>query len=92
MPGRHYTAKRQNVQGPEYDFYARTGELMPGAPTARNGDKLLQYDTGRQYVFFRGGWYAEPSSPRDMVNLLEEIRDELTEYQRPMAEAFLDRL
>lgn len=88
-PGAHYTASKSASQPPEYDFYASS--LEPKPELAENGDRLLEYDKNRVWVYYSGGWNPEPNPLGDVISTLEGIKDEIAKAT-PTAEALLDKL
>jgi hypothetical protein len=89
MPGTHYRAGDRPQQPPEYDYYALSRELLPD--DARDGDRVLIYDTGQVLTFFRGAWHGEPRSSDRVLAVLEAISEKLDD-QTTAAREFLERL
>ena len=89
MPGKHTIARFSEAQAPEYDYYRISGEGKP--ETAVIGDRLLEPDTGKKFVYYRGDWQTEPDTLGDILAALEELTEEVAK-QTPAAEAILEKL
>lgn len=89
MPGKHYVASGTVGRPADFDYYFNSMELKP--ENVIDGDRGLEYDTGKTYVWFKGDWHAEPAPTREVLDMLEEIRNEVAK-QTPTAEALLDKL
>ena len=86
-PGAHYVTGRPSKQSPDYEFYAHSGQQMPDL--AEEGDRLLQYDTERIFVFYLNSWHRKPDRIEQLERKLEDVYAELAK-QTPAAVAILE--